>query len=256
MINVFLCEDEEMQLEYFKYQISQYIKESQKDARLVSARRDPEDTYSDAMKLGSQPSLFIIDIELPGFSMDGFQLVQKLEESQYPYWYVFLTAKSELAYKVFDYQLKIVDYLVKKPGFFLEHEMDREAIKRLDRIFDCVVQESNKDPKKILIIEKTKKMELVIDDIIFIQTVKGKHMVEVYTTEKSFMLRKTMREMTDLLGSQFISISKFCLVSRKHMKEIDVTKRLVRTTNNYECEISRRRTQEVFDIYEEEMEKC
>ena len=78
LINVFLCEDEEMQLEYFRYQISQYIEENQKDARLVSARRDPEDTYNDAMKIGSQPSLFIIDIELPGFSMDGFQLVKKL----------------------------------------------------------------------------------------------------------------------------------------------------------------------------------
>lgn len=48
LINVFLCEDEEMQLEYFRYQISQYIEENQKDARLVSARRDPEDTYNDA----------------------------------------------------------------------------------------------------------------------------------------------------------------------------------------------------------------
>lgn len=46
LINVFLCEDEEMQLEYFRYQISQYIEENQKDARLVSARRDPEGIIS------------------------------------------------------------------------------------------------------------------------------------------------------------------------------------------------------------------
>ncbi|MGN0405433.1 MAG: LytR/AlgR family response regulator transcription factor [Bariatricus sp.] len=251
MINVYLCEDEEMQLEYFRYQISQYIEENQKDARMVSARRNPEDTYNDAMKLGSQPSLFIIDIDLPGFSMDGFQLVQKLEESRYPYWYVFLTAKSELAYKVFDYRLRIIDYLVKKPELFQKNEVSEEVINRFNMIFEQIEREHNKPPKRIWVGDKTRKNEVLVDQIIFVQTVKGKHSVEIYSTEKTFITRKTIKEMEELLGNEFILISNFCIISKRHIKGVDATNRTVSLTNGYECGISKRHVQEVMELCEE-----
>ena len=251
LINVFLCEDEEMQLEYFRYQISQYIEENQKDARLVSARRDPEDTYNDAMKLGSQPSLFIIDIDLPGFSMNGFGLVQKLEESQYPYWYVFLTARSELAYKVFDYRLRIVDYIVKKPELFQKNEVSEEVTSRFNMIFEQIDREQNKTPSRIWVGDKTRKTEVLVDQIIFVQTIKGKHNVEIYSTEKSFIARKTIKEMEELLGNEFILISNFCIISKQHIKGVDAARRIVYLTNGYECGISKRHVQEVMGLCEE-----
>lgn len=250
LINVFLCEDEEMQLEYFRYQISQYIEENQKDARLVSARRDPEDTYNDAMKIGSQPSLFIIDIELPGFSMDGFRLVQKLEESRFPYWYVFLTAKSELAYKVFDYRLRIVDYLVKKPELFQKNEVSEEVINRFNAIFEQIEKERNKPPERIWISDKTSRTGIIVDQIIYVQTVKGKHSVEIYSTENNYITRKSIKEMEEILGNDFILISNFCIISKKHIKKVDTAKRIAYLTNGYECGISRRHIQEVLKICE------
>ena len=252
LINVFLCEDEEMQLEYFRYQISQYIEENQKDARLVSARRDPEDTYNDAMKIGSQPSLFIIDIELPGFSMDGFRLVQKLEESRFPYWYVFLTAKSELAYKVFDYRLRIVDYLVKKPELFQKNEVSEEVTSRFNMIFEQIDREQNKTPSRIWVGDKTRKTEVLVDQIIFVQTIKGKHNVEIYSTEKSFIARKTIKEMEELLGNEFILISNFCIISKRNIRGVDAANRTVSLTNGYECGISKRHVQEVMRLCAEE----
>lgn len=46
--------------------------------------------------------------------------------------------------------------------------------------------------------------------------------------------------MKELLGKEFILISNFCIISKRHIRGVDATNRTVSLTNGYECGISKR----------------
>lgn len=56
MIQVYLCEDQEKQLLYFKQIIEKYITDTYKDARIVSARKNPEHILLDMRECGENPA--------------------------------------------------------------------------------------------------------------------------------------------------------------------------------------------------------
>ena len=108
----------------------------------------------------------------------------------------------------------------------------------------------NKPPERIWISDKTSRTGIIVDQIIYVQTVKGKHSVEIYSTENNYITRKSIKEMEEILGNDFILISNFCIISKKHIKKVDTAKRIAYLTNGYECGISRRHIQEVLKICE------
>lgn len=58
--------------------------------------------------------------------------------------------------------------------------------------------------------------------------------------------------MKELLGKEFILISNFCIISKRHIRGVDAANRTVYLTNGYECGISKRHVQEVLDVCREE----
>ena len=90
MIQVYLCEDQEKQLLYFKQIIEKYITDTYKDARIVSARKNPEHILLDMRECGENPALFFIDIQLDGYIMNGFELAKKIKKNVKNSYIVFL----------------------------------------------------------------------------------------------------------------------------------------------------------------------
>ena len=81
MINVYLCEDEEMQLDFIRSMLETGIAERKIDATIISARKSPRDTLLDAKSRKNEKSLFVIDIQLNDFSMNGIDLARELKEN-------------------------------------------------------------------------------------------------------------------------------------------------------------------------------
>ena len=122
MIQIYLCEDQEKQLFYFKRIIEKYIIDTYKEAEVVSARKDPQHILSDVKKYGKSPALFFIDIQLDGYSMDGFQLSRELKRNLKDSYIVFLTSREELAYKAFLVNIFLSKKIhVALPSHFLEY---------------------------------------------------------------------------------------------------------------------------------------
>ena len=119
MINVYLCEDEEMQLDFIRSMLETGIAERKIDAKIISARKSPRDTLLDAKSRRNEKSLFVIDIQLNDFSMNGIDLARELKEISDEFHFVFLTSEWTLAYKTFEYQLGVLDYIVKDPSMFM-----------------------------------------------------------------------------------------------------------------------------------------
>ena len=114
MIQIYICEDEKIQLEFWKRIIEDYIKSAKIMAEIVSARQNPQDILNDIEQCDNSQRLFFIDIQMPEYDMNGLELARKLREKNSDDYLVFITAKDDLAYKVFEYQLDVLDYIVKK----------------------------------------------------------------------------------------------------------------------------------------------
>ena len=89
MINVYLCEDEEMQLDFIRSMLEAGIAERKIDAKIISARKSPRDTLLDAKSRRNEKSLFVIDIQLNDFSMNGIDLARELKEISDEFHFVF-----------------------------------------------------------------------------------------------------------------------------------------------------------------------
>ena len=78
MLYIYICEDEEVQLNYIRDMIMEYIAERGVDARIAAARQDPEEIMEE-LHAHYQPAVFFIDVQLDRCNMDGFDLARRLK---------------------------------------------------------------------------------------------------------------------------------------------------------------------------------
>ena len=219
MLNIYLCDDETVQLSCLKKQIEKYLVDTKKEAVLVSAETNPEKTLKEAKSNPDAPSLFFIDVVLDGYCVDGFWLMQELLKINNSFEFVFLTSHQELAYKVFDKGLKVVDYLVKSPDLFLDEALSAPVFNRLEQIF-YKVEKKTKDKKNQICFECGKR-KIYVDpkDIVYIQALKDRrHYFQVHCLTTQFITRSTMAQLLELLGDHFIGISRtgpYCLFPKR-----------------------------------------
>lgn len=240
MIDIYLCEDELSQLNYFKQVIGDFVKENHIQAEIVSARTDPLFTLNDHMKSGGNTALFFLDVELKGYGMDGFGLAKKLKKQDKECYVVFLTSQEDLAFRAFEYQLEPLDYIIKKPEYFLSDRMGKEVKGRMEHIFERIEIFREKKKNNISISTGSRVVEVNRDDILFIQAVKGSHQIEIYLPYKKLTMRQSLKNISELLDESFIFISKSCIVQRQKIQEIDKKERRVIMEGGYELEVSYR----------------
>lgn len=248
MIKIYLCEDELAQLNYFTNVINAFIKENNINAEIVSARKNPLFILNDIMKNGSDPALFFLDIELKEYIMDGFALARKIKKEDIESYIVFLTSQEDLAFKAFEYKLEPLDYIIKKPEYFLSNKMSREVKERMTRIFEKIELLRKKKQNNISISTGGRVMEVNKDDILFIQAIKGSHQIEIYLPYKKLTIRQSLKNMNELLDESFVYINKSCIVQRQKIQEIDKRNRLVYLEGGYELEVSYREIKGLCDL--------
>lgn len=246
MINVYICEDEEIQLKIFKKQMERYLAESGKNAKIILAEQNPERILERAINNPDTLSLFFIDIELKGYLMDGFALVQKLIEVSSQFGFVFLTSHSEMAYKVFDYRLQIIDYIVKRPEFFAKNYFDEEIISRIDGAFYTLEKRTESLKEQVEFEVGSRKMYVPQQDIICIQTEKGHaHYYQVICANATFRIRSTMTQLTERFSEGFVVISSSGMIAVSHIREIRKDERVIIMDNGVRCLVPRKNMKKV-----------
>lgn len=242
MIQVYLCEDQEKQLLYFKKIIEKYVMDTHKDARIVSARKNPEHTLRDVREYGEVPALFFIDVQLNGYVMDGFELAREVRKEVKDNCYiVFLTSCNELAYKAFDYELEVEEYIVKEPRDFFAGKMSSRIERRLDRVFQRIETARSIDTRPTVRVESGSQMtEIPIEDIVMVQAIKSTHLIDIYTTSQKIRIKETLKNMFEKLGEEFIYVNKSCIVQKRKIRNVDKRNRYAVISGGLQVEISYR----------------
>lgn len=248
MIDIYLCEDELSQLNYFKRVIGVFLEENHIQAKIVSARNNPLYTINDFIKNEENTALFFLDVELKGYVMDGFGLARRLKKQDREIYIVFLTSQEDLAFRAFEYKLEPLDYIIKKPEYFLSDRMGNEMKGRMENIFGKIELLREKKQNNVSISTGSRVIEVNKDDILFIQAVKGSHQIEIYLSYRKLTLRQSLKNISELLDESFIFISKSCIVQRKKIREIDKKDRKVFLEGGYELDVPYREIKKLCDL--------
>lgn len=250
MIQVYLCEDEKIQLEFWEKTISEYMRSANIIGEIVSARQNPWETLKDLERNENTQALFFIDIQMPKYDMDGLNLAKEIRKKSDDHHLVFITAKDDLAYKVFEYQLDILDFIVKKTEYYRENADMHSVMERLNRIFYKISQHQGEILKqKLLVTSGSRRYEIALEDIIYIQAIKGTHLIEINSACKKIQVRQTLKEIFEKINSKnFVFVNKSCFVQKDKILEIDKKNRTMKLKGGYNVEVSVR---EIKKIYKE-----
>ena len=250
MLYIYICEDEEVQLNYIRDMIMEYIAERGVDARIAAARQDPEEIMEE-LHAHYQPAVFFIDVQLDRCNMDGFDLARRLKWLNSEYAVVFLTSNDHLAYKVFEYNLDVLDYVIKKPEYFQQNGIDECLRQRLDHIFEKLNGLCDKKNKVTIALAGGGKVtNVIMEDIIYIQTVAGRHQAEVYLDNRVIIVRQSMKSIYKLLSGDFVYVNKSCIVNRYKMRELDKRERFLYLAGGFQVEVAHRELRRIAEIME------
>ncbi len=255
VIYIYICEDEKVQLNYIRDAMTDYIAHKGINARIAAARQNPEEIIAE-LQDHCLPAVFFIDVQLVGYDMDGFDLARRLKWMNSEYAIVFLTSNIHMAYKVFEYDLEVLDYVIKEPEYFRQKKINECLQQRLDRIFEKLNSLCDKKNKAtISFANGGKVIDVRIEDIIYIQSVAGKHQAEVYLYNRVITVRQPMKSIYEQLNDDFVYANKSCIVNRYKMRELDKKERFLYLDGGLQVEVSYRELRRIAEIMNRNVRK-
>jgi len=184
------------------------------DLRIVATCRDGLDA-AQAIEAFA-PQVVFLDIQMPGLS--GLELAAQLEPKSGPK-IVFVTAFDEHAIRAFD--LNAIDYLLKP----YDRDRLRRTLQRVRERFSespdeaVSVARSQVGDLKRLLIPSQGRIELVdVENITWLET--SDNYVNVHTTARAFLLRRTLQDLLEQLSSRFVRIHRSAAVNASHVKSL------------------------------------
>ncbi len=157
--------------------------------------------------------LYILDIDLKQ-DRNGLQLGREIRSiDEYKGEMVFVTAHIHQVNTVFKYKLRILDFIDK--GFNLEKDL-REALGIFLKLY---LEKFENEP---LVFKSGAEVYMVKpSDIVWIETDKQKKKIIVHTLREDVSVSMTLREIQEMLGSQFIQIHRCTIVNRDHIVKLE-----------------------------------
>ena len=244
MIDIYLYQRDIAQLQHVKDALEDYIKCENIQAEIVSATRYME-SFSTEMthKRNQNPRLLFVSTQSEEYSADGFTFVKDLRSrccnNDY---FVLLSSEKEQAYKVFEYGLDVLDYILTESAL-----ADKLALKsRLDRIFNIIGHRSN-IIRKIFVTCEGKLLGINESDILCVQTVKGTNTIDIFLPDQTIRVRASIHNMCNQLGDDFFMASASCLISSSKVKEIDISTRCLTLENGLQHNISSKDFKRIYE---------
>jgi two-component system, LytTR family, response regulator AgrA len=212
-VNIIICEDKAEIINELTRIIDSFL-ESAGIRYSVNAFRKYDAALSYIKSLKSYDEcLYILDIDLKQ-DKNGLQLGREIRTiDDYKGEMVFVTAHIHQVNTVFKYKLRILDFIDK--GFNLENEL-REALGVFLRMYKEKFQN-----EQLVFKSGTDVYMVKPSDIVWIETDKQKKKIIVHTVKEDVSIHMTLKEIQEMLGSQFIQIHRCTIVNKDHIVKLE-----------------------------------
>ncbi|PRR77432.1 Accessory protein regulator protein A [Clostridium liquoris] len=242
MINIMICDDCLEIRNIITNVINDFYKEINfKEFNIVSF-----DNFHDSIdyvrKNNNEKNIYLLDIDL-NEEKNGLILGQEIRElDNYLGEMIFITNYSHMGFKVFQYKLKVLDFIDKNYNF---QKQLRESILIATKILSK--KENGHAEKKLQIKVGSQIYNVLFKDIYYIETIKSSRKVVLYTSNSRLEFYDTLKNLSSLLDDRFIQIHRTIIVNKNYIENVckDYNNPYVVLKDGVKCMISKDRLKEV-----------
>lgn len=234
MLDIFVCEDDDVQRKLAVQTIQNIVLIEELDMQLVLDTGNPY-VLLEKIKNSRSTGIYFLDIEL-GSSINGMKLAQQIRLSDPRGFIIFITAHSELSFMTFQYRVEAMDFVLK----------DSPAEAKV-KIRECLLSAMERHTlqtgrtQNIYTIEAGgRKISINYDDILFFETSGNIHKVILHAKDRQIEFCGTIKELANALGGDFVRCHRSFLVNKKNIKEADMKHRIIYFANGETCLMSTR----------------
>lgn len=241
MLEVYICEDDKIQLKMLENQIKNIIIMENYDMEVVLATQNPQEIIEHT-KDGFMKGLYFIDINL-GNNINGIELAQYIRKHDKRAFIVFIIS-SDKDYKLtLDKYCEPLDYIVKKINPQERQEMLRKIVHSL-YVANERAQSFQRDDSIInygaisLKLSEHKYVIQNLDDIIWIQKNKDNaSKIDIQGEDRVILAKGSLKEILTQLDDRFIRIGKSLIINKNKVAEYDKSQKVIvlRGRNDYKA---------------------
>lgn len=239
MLNIFVCEDNDVQRRNIVEIIQNTVLIEELDMQLVLDAGDPY-VLLEKVRTSQSTGVYFLDIDLSS-NMNGMKLAQQIRLYDPRGFIIFITAHSELSYMTFQYRVEAMDFVLKDNPAEAKVKIRECLLNAMERY----TLQTNRTHKVYTIEINGRKISVDYDDILFFETSGNIHKLILHGKDRQIEFSGTMKELADTLGSDFVRCHRSFLVNKKNIKEVDAKNRILYFANGETCLISTRMMKEL-----------
>lgn len=234
MLDIFVCEDNEVQRRTIVQIIQNTVLIEELDMQLVLDAGDPY-ILLERVKTSQNTGIYFLDIDL-GSNMNGLKLAQQIRLYDPRGFIIFVTAHCELSYMTFQYRVEAMDFVLKDNPAEAELKIKECLLNAMERY----TLQTNRTHKVYTIETSGKKISIDYEDILFFETSSNLHKVILHAKDRQIEFPGTIKELASALSGDFVRCHRSFLINKKNIKEIDAKNRIIHFINGETCLMSTR----------------
>jgi len=240
MISIYLCDDDQTWLNLLRKSIEAFIVQKDADMKIVYTSTNPEELLNYLSSNSSIYSIYFLDVDLKA-KINGMELANKIRKIDPRGFIIFVTIHDEMAIETFKLKLAALDYVVKDGTDVNKRaNLQNQIFSCLNHIEDLLQNNSKIISGTIGIRSCGSNFIIFIDDIIYVETVKGFHKSRVHLKDGVIETSCSLKNMQARLGDDFFRSHKSYILNLRHIKEIIYTRGEIRMNNEALCPCSTR----------------
>lgn len=235
MLQVFICEDDDVQRKRIGRIICNYITIEDLDMKVVVSSQSPNDIVSFLEKNEENSGLYFLDMDL-NCETDGIRLAERIRKHDPRGFIVFITAYAETLPLTFKHKVEALDFITK------------DDLKISDRICECIrdayIKHAGKNSElqdNFVFKSNQNIISLNRKKILYFEAAQEiPHKVRVYADSSTYTFYGTMNELEKNLNDGFFRCHKSFIVNVRRIKGIDTAQKTVLFDNGAFCYVSAR----------------
>lgn len=221
MINIAICEDEEIQIQLLKKYVKNWANEKNIKVKIESF--NSAESFDFNWSMDKSWDILLLDIQMPG--QNGIDLAKRIRKEDDIINIIFITAITDYIQEGYD--VEAINYLIKPIDEIKLHKCLDRAAKKI-----------HKEKKTIIIDFEGDIHRIIQDDIMYIEAFS--HTININTIDGKYITRKNIGVIEkELDKDNFIRCHRSYIVGLKYVKKIG--KKELELDNNVIIPISRRR---------------
>ena len=238
MLDIYICEDNEIQRKHIAAFISRFCLAQSLDAEVVMASSSPREIITH-YETALNPSLFFLDIELDA-EINGIELASLIREQRKMAAIVFLTSHAEMTFLTFQYKVEALDFIVKDNN----DNVTRRIAECINTALERLAPPASTQTICVKLGEKV--VSLDMSEIILIETTPVRHKLRIHLKNRTLECSAELKALEEKLDGRFIRCHRTSIINKNKIACFNKKEGTITMANKSICPVSRTKKREVF----------